>query len=162
MKKAVVVLLGTLFLSSCSSTENIYLPRPQDTNLKLWITQEVSEDDLKELELYEPGFGVDKFVHDNVYYEISPYPDCSSNNSCVTSIESNSPSYYVYGITIESDLSYVYNKLTENGFQFIDNSNEQEYVTSVSYRNGNVNFSFTKNESIVLKATVTNNNNIIF
>ena len=162
MKKAGVVLLGTLFLSSCSSKENIYLPRPQDTNLKLWITQEVSEDDLKELELYEPGFGVDKFVHDNVYYEISPYPDCSSNNSCVTSIEINSPSYYVYGITIESDLSYVYNKLTENGFQFIDNSNEQEYVTSVSYQNGNVNFSFTKNESIVLKAIVTNNNNIIF
>ena len=162
-------------LVSCSE-KAYFLPRPDNTNLSLWITQKVSQDDLKDLEFYPGMFGGDRYVdnlttikendqtwyqlpQEHVIYEITAYPDYSSGGSFVTKIEITDPDYYVYDLNIKSSDEDIKSIMTTNGFEVFDNENIPTLILAASKKN--IGFLFYK-DKITISAEVTNKNNIIF
>ncbi len=167
-----------ILLSACSSNKDseIYLDRPDDTNLEFWITQKV---DLKEFEdkgcTYLPGrFGADEYLDSrytadindgmavapaiHVKYLVTGYPDLV-DELAVTHIEITDPSITVYGLNMNSTDNEILNRINNltNSFSYVTTQEECYLRFTVN----NCSFCFMS-EKIVIDATVTNNTDVVF
>ena len=182
MKKTkfiIINLLLTLLLVACSSNkkdEDIYLDRPEDTNLEFWITQRVTFEDFENKGCtYLPGwFGADEYLDSryvadtsegmavapevHVTYLVTGYPD-TLDDKAVTHIEITDPSIMVYGLTINSTDAEISNRMSEitNSFSYVTTV----YERYLSYNIKNCSFSFMS-EKIVIDVPVTNNSGIVY
>lgn len=169
-----------LLLGACSSNtkdSDIYLDRPEDTNLEFWITQKVSIEDLGNKGCtYLPGWmGADEYLDSrytadtsgdmavapdiHVTYLVTGYPD-TLDDRAITHIEITDPSIMVYGLTLNSTDNEIIHRLT-------DNANSFSYVTAVDdecylqFKIKNCTFSFEP-KKIIIDAPVTNNSGIVY
>lgn len=159
----------TTILIGCSP-ESKFLDKPDDTNLELWITENVTDTDLLHM-TYLPGyFGASEYLDSryspikredgndvapdvHVTYLLTSYPDYSSGGSYVTSIDISDPQIYVYGLSMNSTDSQISNTMSELGFKKRNNYNSW-------YKN---NCFFTFNSfNIHISSAITNNDNIVF
>ena len=166
-------LLGLLFLLSfslvgCNEAEDendIFLDRPEDTNLEFWITQRTTP---KELEnkgcTFLPGcFGGEEYLDSrysavstenmsyapevHVIYLITGYPD-TLDESAITRIEITDPSITVYGLTLRSTdeeirarmkgiaYSYAYKSFAIKNCSFVFSSNRIQISVPVTNNQG--------------------------
>jgi len=175
MKKITCGLLLFSFLLMGCSNSSPFLRRPIDTNLSLWITEEVDEDSLSSMTYLPGGFGMDIYLDssyetiDNgdgtyrapdvhVIYQISAYPDYSDGGSYVTYIGITDPTINVYGLSLSSSQEDIGFRMTLLGFthQCQECSGIQEYWSKN-------NCAFTFNEySITIGASISNRDHLVF
>ena len=182
MEKFKYIIGATIFvllLGACSSNKkdsDIYLDRPEDTNLEFWITQKVSFEDLDSKGCtYLPGWmGADEYLDSrytadtsgdmavapgiHVTYLVTGYPDTLDDRT-ITHIEITDPSITVYGLTLNSTDNEIINRVT-------DKTNSFSYVTTVDecylqFKIKNCTFSF-KTKKIIIDVPVTNNSGIVY
>ena len=182
MKKIKYIIGATIFallLGACSSNKkdsDIYLDRPEDTNLEFWITQKASFEDLDNKGCtYLPGWmGADEYLDSrytadtsgdmavapdiHVTYLVTGYPDTLDDRT-ITHIEITDPSIVVYGLTLNSTDNEIINRIT-------DKTNSFSYVTAVDecylkFTIKNCSFSFMSNK-IIIDVPVTNNSGIVY
>ena len=146
-----------------------YIEKPQETNLKHWITERITS---KELEdegcIYLPGwFGAEEFLDSgysaieeegmmkapdiHVTYLLTGYPDLL-DELAITQIDITDPSITIYGLSINSTKEEIDNTLKDIA---IETDYEDTYLIGLC--------SFTFNEEhIRISAPVTNNSGIVF
>lgn len=167
--KIIVPLIALIGLSSCDLF-TYYLPKPDDTNLELWITEKITSDKLENLTLVPGMFGGDVYLGSAysikedgmlsplpqiyVAYHITGYPDTTSQDKAVTRIEITDPEITFYGITLNSETKQIETAMKNEKFDV--SYNEQGYLNASKK---SVNFVFYKN-SIRITATVTNSQNV--
>src|SRR5574344_2153952 len=169
-----LLLVMPALLSSCGTSINL-LPRPENTNLHLWLTQKVTEDDLINM-TYLPGMlGGEKYLDysyaleegelgntlpkEYVSYEITSYPNYSDGGTYVTKIVISDPKISFYGLTINSTISEFDDALSKSGFQYEVNDSCSSCMSYWVKDNFSIQY---KSSLITLVAKVTNRNNIIF
>ncbi len=180
MKKIICTILAvvtvTLSLTGCTRV----VKKPADTDLELWITEDVTDFDFSEY-TYIPGWmGAEEYLGSKyapdgtteegmpilpeqcVTYIITSYPDYSSHNQHVTRIEITDPTVSFFGITMESSDEEIIVAMTENGYKH----NTEKYADTpwsdcLYFEDGNVSFMFEDDE-ITIKAEVTNKHGIMF
>lgn len=136
MKRVLVPLAMSLILCSCVPSNIDVTKKPSDTNLKFWIGQDLTEDDLK-------GFtavnGDDKYVtyldkdyqmaekngmprrpDKYVTYEIRKSEEAEGVLGYVVNIEIEDESIYVYGLSMRSSSQEVDSKMKSMGFEYQD------------------------------------------
>ena len=168
-----------LLLGACSSvTQNsdIYLDRPEDTNLEFWITQRVTFEDFEEKGCtYLPGwFGADEYLDSryiadtsgdmavapeiHVKYLVTGYPD-TLDDRAITRIEITDPSITVYGLTISSTDNEIKNRIDNltNSFSYVMAADE----CYLNFTINNCSFSFMS-KKIIINVPVTNNTGVIY
>lgn len=119
-KTAIFLIIATIILfSTASCTENVILPKPNDTDLEFWVGEKTTEDSFKDHQQLFDIFGGEEYLGKGYYtedphserpdyyvaYTLTAYPDYSSNNGAydtVTYIYINDPSVRVAGITCNS------------------------------------------------------------
>ena len=120
MKKILVLVLAVvmLFLCGCGKQDK-KIEKPQDTNLELWILQDVKDFDFSSFtnQIYDVGvriyYGSKYKVEKNeqgqmidptecVKYSITAYPDYADGGSYVTNIVITDPTIVLFGLTINS------------------------------------------------------------
>ncbi len=89
---------------------SLFAPKPADTALEFWITQDMKNVDLSSheeiegwigaREYYGKGYGSDSEYH--VKYLITAYPDYADGGAYVTEITVTDPAVSVYGLTVTS------------------------------------------------------------
>ena len=182
MKKAKIIFgitLLSLFISACSSNKkdsDIYLDRPEDTNLEFWITQKVSFEDFDNKGCtYLPGWmGADEYLDSryvadtsgkmaaapdiHVTYLVTGYPDLLDDNA-ITRIDITDPSITVYGLTLNSTDNDIINRITgmANSFSYVTTEDECYLKFTIK----NCSFSFMS-DKIIIDVPVTNNSGIVY
>ena len=168
--------LSLLFSVSCgtnkSGNDDIYLDRPEDTNLEFWITQKVEDQDFIDKGCtYLPGwFGASEYLDSRytaieidgqktkpeiyVSYLMTGYPD-TLDESTVTKIEITDPNINVYGLTMNSSEEDIRNRLTDTAKSI---TNEDGYVVVVIKK---CTFAFSST-NISISIPVTNNSGIVY
>jgi hypothetical protein len=172
--------------SACSGTGEI--PRkPEDTNLEFWITQDVSEVDFSGYREIYGWFGARQYygsgylpVTDENRYEadengyeadpeyyvkylVSAWPDYADGGKYVTCIEFTDPEITVFGLTVDSSFDEFEKVFSGMGCEiFKESSDSFERITASKKR---IRFSLESYEGkreFIIKAEVTNKNNIQF
>ena len=182
MKKIKYIIGATIFvllLVACSSNKkdsDIYLDRPEDTNLEFWITQKVSFEDLDNKGCtYLPGWmGAGEYLDSryvadtsgemavapdiHVTYLVTGYPDLLDDNA-ITHIDITDPSITVYGLTINSTDNDIINRITgmTDSFSYVTTADECYLKFTIN----NCSFSFMSNK-IIIDVPVTNNSGIVY
>lgn len=173
------ITLLSLFIGACSSIKidsNIYLDRPEDTNLEFWITQKVSSEDLDNKGCtYLPGWmgaseyldsryvadtseGMAKAPKIHVTYLITGYPD-TLDGKAITHIDITDPSITVYGLTLNSTEKDIMNRITgmTDSYSYVTTENKCYLRFTIK----NCSFSFMSNK-IIIDAPVTNKNGVVY
>lgn len=165
-------------ISSCnkSDEDSIYLERPKDTNLEFWITQKVTYKDLEDKGCtYLPGWmGAEEYLDSRytadtseemakapdvcVTYLLTGYPDLL-DDPAITRIVITDPSITVYGLTINTSESAKIERMHPicTRFSFVTTTEECYFSCGV----GRCTFSFMS-DRIIIDASTTNNNNIVY
>lgn len=161
---------------------SVYAPRPDDTSLEFWITENVENVDFSQhneiygwmgaREFYGKGYSSAKDEDGNdvrpehyVTYLITAYPDYADGGQYVTRIDITDPSVSVYGLTVNSTIEEYDAVFRKMG-----------YVISVEERGVNTVFTATRagitfelcirsdgsSRSLTIKAEVTNRQGIVF
>ena len=175
-----IVSLFSIFvfvLSGCNnSKDDIYLERPEDTNLEFWITQRTTanEFDDKGCTVLPGWMGATEYLDSrytaiedgdmvtapdiHVTYLVTGYPDCL-DNAAVTRIQITDPAITVYGLTINSSEKEISDRLSDisKSFSYVTTTYECYPV----YRIKNCSFSFMS-DKIVIAVPVTNKRGIVF
>ena len=128
MRLPKLLFLFPFLLTGCVNSNNTYLQKPEDTNLDYWITQYVSSQTMSEDGCtFLPGwFGASEFLDKryevveedgrvvvpdvHVTYLLSGYPDVLDSYA-VTRIQITDPEIYVYGLTINSSVEEIANRM---------------------------------------------------
>ncbi len=171
------VTILALLIGGCSSEieeNDIYLDKPEDTNLEFWITQRVT---FKEFEdkgcTYLPGwFGADEYLDSryvadtggnmaippdiHVTYLVTGYPD-TLDNDAVTHIEITDPTITVYGLTLNSTDDEIKNRVDHISDSYVKKQDDSCIMFIVK----NCSFCFI-DEKIVIDVPVTNNSGIVY
>ncbi len=151
--------------------------KPDDTDLVLWLTEDVKEFDFSEFtpipgwfgayEYYGIGYSSDSTEY--VSYLITAYPDYADGGEFVTSIKITDPSVNIInGLTIESDPDMWDAKLTELGLErqmLTDIPDTIEFRAEWQSPDGKFTVLLTKingKYEFVMRAKVENRDNIIF
>lgn len=177
MKPLCLILL--LATQSCTSIVNLYLEKPTNTNLKYWITERVSSQDLLDNGCtYLPGwFGAEEYLDSkyepiqeegrmatapdiHVTYLITGYPD-TLDDRAITRISITDPTIIVYGLTMDSSSEDIANRMKQVGGKKLDSGEATDDNEHYSYLIGNCTFVFSK-VSIYISAPVTNKYNIVY
>lgn len=166
MRKLTPLLIPLLLLvPSCKEEETLFLPKDPESNLELYLTQAVKDEDLADLYYLPIGFGVEVYLSvpplENgarpdqcVCYELTAYPDYADGGRYVTGISITDPTYTVYGLTINSSAEDFKVAMEQRGYVLTESG------LSAGWGNGSI--SLTPGKSLGLKAMVTNRDNIIF
>ncbi|MBQ9117084.1 MAG: hypothetical protein IJY04_08665 [Clostridia bacterium] len=170
------VLLLSVFLTGCTRV----VKKPADTDLELWITEDVTDFDFSGFH-YVPGWmGAEEYLGSKyapegtteegmlilpeqcVTYIITSYPDYSSRSQHVTGIEITDPTVSFFGITMESSDEEIIAAMTKNGYK----QNTEKYAGTpwsdcLYFEDGNVSFMF-RDDKISIDAEITNKHGIMF
>ena len=177
MKKILSLVLDFALLLICfSGCGGQTLKKPSDTNLELWITEDVTNFDFSDF-YKEPGniepfayYGSDYepvgFEEDNdpilpehkVVYLVGSYPDHSSKRQHVVGITITDPSITFYGITLESDKEEIKKAMIANGFELVFEA-DSSLVYSLYFKLDNISFRFYE-DYIYISAKVTNKDGV--
>lgn len=170
----VTVATLSLLLTGCKTKDDIYLDIPEDTNLEFWITQRVtSEDLLAKGCTYLPGwFGAEEYLDSryvadtsetmakapevHVTYLLTGYPD-TLDERAITRIEITDPSITVYGLTLNSTVEEIEERMIKVAHLY----NATTFGDNYSITFSKFTFLFTP-EKITISAEVTNNQGIIY
>lgn len=170
MKKFIfcITLFIFLILSSCSYT--MREPKPEDTNLEFWITEDVTNFDFSS---YQPKYGLfggrmyygtgymPTYDDENnqidpdryVIYTVTNYPDYSSKSQAITEIKISDPDIHFYGLSSSSTDEEIANTLSMYGYKKDENE--------LTFTKGKIKICFYNN-TITLSVEVTNKEGIIF
>lgn len=167
MRKPWLLALTMLLLPSCQAND-LYLEKDPNTNLELWLTEEVRPEQLEALFFVPGGFGAEIFINVEplpgiglegiascVLYTISAYPDYAHGGNYVTGIDITDPDYVVYGLTVDSSEAEFASAMERLGFPLI----EAERGLSADWGNGFISFELGR---IKMRANVSNRDGIVF
>ena len=172
----IALLFPTLLLAGC--IKNKFLSRPEDTNLEFWITERPTSDEINAKGCtYIPGcFGCSIFLGSKysqievdgklvlpetyVMYTLTGYPDLI-DRSAITGINIKDPSIYVYGLTIESSIEEITNRMLSLKFKKGETENLANGETYYYFHKNNCTFSFSSGR-IGIGAHSTNKYGIIY
>lgn len=166
MRKLTGLLLPLLLLiPSCQKKDTLFLAQDPDSNLELYLTQAVEDEDLTDLYYAPTGFGVSTYLNvppleDGmipevcVRYDLTAYPDYADGGLYVTEIVITDPAYTIYGLTINSSAEDFHFAMEQQGFTL------SESGLSAGWGNGSI--SLNPGESLGLQAMVTNRDHIVF
>ncbi len=165
MRKPFGLFLPLLLLLPSCQKATLYLAKDPNSNLELYLTQAVKDEDLTDLYYLPIGFGVEVYLSvpplENgakpdqcVRYQLTAYPDYADGGRYVTGISITDPTYTVYGLTINSSADDFKVAMEEWGFAL------SESGLSADWGNGSI--GLTPGKSLRLQAKVTNRDNIIF
>ncbi len=164
MKKILSFTLAALLLlmlCGCEDTSKWFLDRPSDTDLSLWITEEVSEDLFSEYTAVAHS-GLSDIVYEKGYSAVSTdggYPTdpehcvkyCVNQHAngkrYVTLVAITDPTVRVYGLTVESTLAEFDTAMEAQGFAVT--AVDENLHTANRY---NVEIRFDQRGSLVLYA----------
>ena len=150
--------------------EDVYIDRPEGTNVEYWITEPFpgDTDNLSEdhVILYNPFYGsigffgkgykpvLDKdccqvleYPEHYVYFGFGDYPVFPYDDICITYVEIADPGVTVYGLTINCTVSELEKLLAEDGFE-ITNKSE----SALEAERGRVSVEFTRGKVLIFKA----------
>ncbi len=150
---------------------------PPDTDLDLWILQDVSDLDLSGYpvlwdsgiagEYYGKGYDLelDEYGHyvtekQNVTYYLSPWPDISDEGKYVTRIVITDPEVRIYGLTLGSRTSDFEKVISENGYTFDEFMYDSEQECYIIAHKGDVKLCVLRKfgtDMISMSAECTNN-----
>ena len=171
---ALFVLLLCVGLFGCGQKSNAP-PRPRDSTLEFWITEDVGNVDFsdhdeggmfgghmylgKGYHTYRLEDGQGPMLPDiYVAYIVTAYPDYSSGGQFVTRIWITDPAVTVYGLTVDSSLEEWDAVMREMGYKV--SSPEGSRVYHRAEKDG---FSFFYGDgSLTISAEVTNKQGIVF
>ncbi len=153
---------------------SLFVPKPADTALEFWITEDVKNADLsahEEIEgwigareYYGKGYGSDSEHH--VKYLITAYPDYADGGAYVTEISVTDPAVSVYGLTVTSSAEEF--KEIFRGMDFaLTEEQRGERVVYTAKKHG-ISFSLSVGggaqslPTLVIAAEVTNKENISY
>ena len=176
--KYISILAPLFLLCSCVSTYNLpKIDRPEDSNLEVWILDNINGEQLKENGLtYLPGwFGAEEWLgskyevesleqEDNTSYALpatyvtylfSGYPDLSDPWVC-TKITIKDPEIHFYGLGMKSSKEEIDTKMKELSFEDKGNKGVPTYTKN------SVSFSFGEDVISIYTAQATNKNNIVY
>lgn len=169
-----VILLILASMVSCSGKKGIP-PKPEDTNLEFWITQDVSKIDFSDYheilgvmgakEYYGYGYlpahndtGFEIAPEYYVKYTLTPWPDYADGGQYITTIEFCDPKVTVYGLTVDSsfddfeqvfqDMAY---ELTMESSDYLERYTASKNGISFSLENANGKRTFTINAEVTNK-----------
>lgn len=160
---------------------SVYAPRPDDTSLEFWITDNVESVDFSQhneiygwmgaREFYGKGYSSVKDEDGNdvkpeyyVSYLITAYPDYADGGEYVTQIEITDPAVSVYGLTVNSTIEEYDAVFRKMGYLIsVEERGEHRLFTAV--KNDSITFVFyegTENgmPMLTIKAKVTNRDGI--
>ena len=155
---------------------DIYLDKPNNTNLEYWITQKVNGEDLVNSGCtYLPGwFGAEEYLDSrydaeisegiavaplvHVTYLLTGYPD-TLDETAVTHIEITDPDVNVYGLTFNSTYEDITTSMNGIADSFPTESVFDECYCSFVIKN--CTFSFLEGK-IIIDVPVTNEQGIVY
>lgn len=172
MKKVVIIFFTIICFLMTGCSKDIYLDKPDETNLSYWITQRVSHNDFTDCTFLPGGFGMDMYLDGryeavnlennasapdiHVIYYVTGYPDLL-DSPAVSRIEITDPTILVYGLTMKSSESDIDSRMEEYKFKKSDNT---EPGIKAYYKSNTI-FIFSSS-SIIISASTTNNEGIIY
>ncbi|MDE6585949.1 MAG: hypothetical protein K2K80_04645 [Clostridia bacterium] len=184
MKKIILPLLFSIALiitCVCAGCSDEIPEKPDDAALEFWLTQDMSEIDLKGYYFIPGTFGGSEFYGKDyrptetvgedgeihkvnpqhyVIYTITAYPDYADGGKYITTIEITDPEITVYGITCNSSL-----KEFDETMQNLGYTVSEETATLHSAKAGKVSFRFVSYENkgkLLIIVNVTNKYGIIY
>lgn len=160
-----------------------YAPKPQDTSLEFWITQNVENTDFSSHNEIYGWMGAREFLgkgystvadeYSNqvkplhyVSYIITAYPDYADGGEYVTQIDITDPTVSVYGLTVNSTIEEYDEVFRKMGFVIsVEHRGEHRIFTAEKY--GEISFIFDEMNGkgtpmLTIKAKVTNREGIDF
>ncbi|MBQ7604366.1 MAG: hypothetical protein IJU75_05370 [Clostridia bacterium] len=184
MKKTIlplVLLLSVLFLFGCTGPAvHPDGEMPEDVSgLDFWILYDAKDEKFEDYRIW-PGFGVTGYVPEKYFpeddedsryvpsngeyvrYDVTAWPDYADGGRYVTRIEIDGVSdVSVFGLTVDSAVEEVREKLTAKGF--IEEDVDVDTFVLFSSPDGKYRISFlTSGRRIQIYAPVGNRNHIIF
>lgn len=176
--KYISILAPLFLLCSCVSTNSLQkIDRPEDSNLEVWILDNLNREQIKDKGLtYLPGwFGAEEWLgskykveslkqEDNTSYTLpatyvtylfSGYPDLSDPWVC-TKITIKDPEIHFYGLSTKSSKEEIDTKMKELSFEDKGNKDVPTYTKN------SVSFSFGEDVISIYTAQATNKNNIVY
>jgi hypothetical protein len=157
-----------------------YAPRPNDSGLDFWITENVENADFSDFveipgwmgarEFYGKGYaptqnenGNDQKPEHYVTYLITAYPDHADGGQFVTEIRITDPCVSIYGLTVNSTVGEYEAVFQKMGyFVTVDENGSGTLFTASKY--GHITFTLRQNYEgkrvLTVKAKVSNNENI--
>ena len=93
-----------------------------------------------------------------VIYEVTHYPDYSSDDAAITNIKITDPSIHFYNLSLNSSRDEIIEVMEKEGFKIKE---ELSINNSIKYYKNNTVFAFT-DSYISISAHVSNKNGIVF